>query len=81
VITIATMAGVGLNFTQLDPIKALYWSAVVNGVLAAPVMAAVMLVAANGRIMGRLTLSLPMAVSGWLATAFMAAASIGHFVL
>ena len=47
-IAIATMAGVGLNFTRLDPVKALYWSAVVNGVLAAPVMAAVMLVAANG---------------------------------
>ena len=80
-IAVATMAGVGLNFTRVDPVKALYWSAVVNGVLAAPVMAAVMLVAANGRIMGRLTLSRPMLVGGWLATAVMAAASIGFFVL
>ena len=80
-IVVATMAGVGLNFTHLDPVKALYWSAVVNGVLAAPVMAAVMLVAANGRIMGRLTLPRPMLVGGWLATAVMAAASIGFFVL
>ena len=80
-IAIATMAGVGLNFTRLDPVKALYWSAVVNGVLAAPVMAAVMLVAANGRIMGRLALPRPMRIGGWLATAIMAAASIGFFVL
>ncbi len=80
-ITVATIAGVGLNFTRLDPVKALYWSAVVNGVLAAPVMAAVMLVAANGRIMGRLRLPPLMLVGGWLATVVMAAATIGFFVL
>ena len=75
------MAEVGLNFTALDPVKALYWSAVVNGLLAAPVMAAVMLVAYNGRIMGRRTLSAPLRIAGWLATALMAAASVGVFVL
>jgi NRAMP (natural resistance-associated macrophage protein)-like metal ion transporter len=80
-IAVSTMAGVGLNFTELDPVKALYWSAVVNGVLAAPVMAVIMLVAANGRIMGRLTVPTPMLVCGWLATAVMALASIGFFVL
>jgi NRAMP (natural resistance-associated macrophage protein)-like metal ion transporter len=80
-IAVATMAGVGLNFTRLDPVRALYWSAVVNGVLAAPVMATVMLVAANGRIMGRLTLPAPMRIGGWLATVVMGAASIGFFVL
>ncbi len=80
-IAVATMAGAGLNFTGLDPVRALYWSAVVNGVIAAPVMAAVMLVAGNGRIMGRLAVSRPIAVGGWLATAVMAAASIGFFVL
>ena len=79
-ITVSTLAGAGLNFTALDPVKALYWSAVVNGVLAAPVMAAIMLIAGNGRIMGRLTLSRPMMVGGWLATAVMVAASIGFFV-
>ena len=80
-IAVSTIAGVGLNFTTLNPVKALYWSAVVNGVLAAPVMAAVMLVAGNGRIMGRLTLSKPLLVAGWLATTIMLAASIGFFVL
>ena len=80
-IAVATMAGVGLNFTPLDPVRALYWSAVVNGVLAAPVMAVLMLIAGNARIMGRLTASRAMLVSGWVATALMLAASIGFFVL
>lgn len=80
-IAVATMAGVGLNFMPLDPVRALYWSAVVNGVLAAPVMAVLMLIAGNGRIMGRLTASRAMLTGGWVATALMVAASIGFFVL
>ena len=80
-IAVSTMAGAALNFTPLDPVKALYWSAVVNGVLAAPVMAVMMLVASNPRIMGRLTLSRTMRLGGWLATLVMAGASIGFFVL
>jgi NRAMP (natural resistance-associated macrophage protein)-like metal ion transporter len=80
-IAVSTMAGVGLNFSSLNPVKALYWSAVVNGVLAAPVMAVIMLVAGNGHIMGRLTLSRPMLACGWMATLVMFLASIGFFVL
>ena len=80
-IAVATMAGVGLNFTPLDPVRALYWSAVVNGVLAAPVMAVLMLIAGNGRIMGRLTVSRAMQAGGWVATGLMLAASVGFFVL
>jgi Mn2+/Fe2+ NRAMP family transporter len=80
-IAVATMAGVALNFTPLDPVRALYWSAVVNGVLAAPVMAVLMLIAGNGRIMGRLTVPRGMLAAGWLATVIMTAASIGFFVL
>lgn len=75
------MARVGLNLTLLDSIRVLYWSAVVNGVLAAPVMAALMPIAGNGRIMGRLTAPRAMPVSGWIATAFMLAMSIGFFAL
>jgi NRAMP (natural resistance-associated macrophage protein)-like metal ion transporter len=80
-LSVATLAGVGLNFTALDPVKALYWAAVVNGILAAPVMTALMLVASNGRIMGRLSLSTPMRVGGWMATAIMVVASVGFFAL
>jgi NRAMP (natural resistance-associated macrophage protein)-like metal ion transporter len=81
IIAVATLAGVALNFTALDPIKALYWSAVVNGVLAAPVMAVMMMISMNPRIMGRLTLPRPMLIGGWLATAVMAVVTIAFFAL
>jgi len=80
-IAVATLLGVTLNFTGIDPIKALYWSAVLNGLLAAPLMAAMLLIASNARIMGKLTLSAPMRALGWLATAVMAAASAAFLVL
>ena len=81
VIAAATMGGAALNFTALDPIKALYWSAVVNGVLAAPLMAVMMVIAVNPRVMGRLTLPWPMVVGGWLATAVMAVVTVGFFAI
>jgi NRAMP (natural resistance-associated macrophage protein)-like metal ion transporter len=80
-IAVATLGGVALNFIGLDPIKALYWSAVVNGVLAAPLMAVMMVIAMNPRIMGRLTLPRPMLVGGWLATFVMALATLGFFLI
>ena len=79
-IAVATLAGAALNFTSLDPIKALYWSAVVNGVLAAPLMAVMVMIAVNPRIMGRFTLSRPMIIGGWLATGIMAMASLMFFL-
>ncbi len=80
-IAAATLGGAVLNFTPIDPVKALYWSAVVNGVLAAPLMAVMMALATNRRVMGRLSLPPTMIALGWLATAVMAAASIALFVL
>ena len=80
-IAVATLGGVALHFTSLDPVKVLYWSAVVNGVLAAPLMAVMMVIAMNPRIMGRLTLPRPMLVVGWLATSVMAVATVGFFAI
>lgn len=80
-IAVATLGGVALNFTPIDPVKALYWAAVVNGVLAAPLMAVMMVIAMNARIMGRLTLPRPMLVVGWLATAVMALAAVAFFLI
>ena len=77
----ATVCGVALNFSSLDPIRALYWSAVINGVLAAPLMAVMMVVAMNPRIMGRLTLPRSLLVMGWLATAVMALATFGFLLI
>ncbi|MCW5747977.1 MAG: divalent metal cation transporter [Alphaproteobacteria bacterium] len=80
-LALATLGGVAINFAALDEVKALYWSAIINGVLAAPLMAVMMLIASNARVMGRFTLPRPMAILGWLATLVMAAATIGLFVL
>jgi Mn2+/Fe2+ NRAMP family transporter len=67
---------VALSFVGIDPARALYWAAVVNGVLAAPLMAAMMLIARNPRAMGRLTLGRRATILGWVATAVMAVASL-----
>ena len=80
-IALATLAGIVVNVVRLDPIRALYWSAVLNGLLAAPVMAVTMVIAMNPRVMGRLTLPPLLIVGGWLATAVMAAASLGFLLL
>jgi len=80
-IGVATMLGAALNFVGLDPVRALYWAAVVNGVLAAPLMAVMMLVVRNPRVMGRLTVSRAMSCWGWAATAVMASASLAFFIL
>lgn len=52
-IVIATLSGLGVTLSSLDPIKALFWSAVINGVVSAPVMAMMMLISANKKIMGK----------------------------
>ncbi len=77
----ATLAGAAITFVGIDPMKALYWSAVVNGVLAAPLMAVMMLIARNPRVMGKLTLSRTMTWGGWAAAALMTGASVLFFVL
>jgi Mn2+/Fe2+ NRAMP family transporter len=78
-IAAATAVGVALNFSAIDPVKALFWSAVVNGVVAVPVMTMTMLLAARPNVMGRFALRGPLKVMGWLSTAAMALAAIGMF--
>jgi Mn2+/Fe2+ NRAMP family transporter len=76
VIASATLIGLALNFMGLDPIRALYWSAIVNGVAAAPLMAILMLMSANRAVVREFTLPLSLRVIGWAATAVMFFASI-----
>jgi NRAMP (natural resistance-associated macrophage protein)-like metal ion transporter len=78
-IAVATLIGVGINFVGIDPIKALFWSAVINGIVAVPVMAVMMLMAVRPNIMGQWTLSRPLRVMGWLSTAVMAVTVIAMF--
>jgi NRAMP (natural resistance-associated macrophage protein)-like metal ion transporter len=79
-IAVTTMLGVSLQYVGIDPARALYWAAVVNGVLAAPLMVMMMLIVRNPRAMGRLTLGRRATITGWMATGFMAVATIVFFV-
>ncbi|MBS0255440.1 MAG: divalent metal cation transporter [Proteobacteria bacterium] len=71
-IAAATAAGAALNLLAIDPMRALYWTAVLNGLLAPPLMAMTLLLARNPRVMGRLAISRRLAALGWLATGVMA---------
>jgi len=76
VIGAAVILGLGIDWSPLDPIKALYWSAVVNGVIAVPMMAALMYVAGHRRKMGEFRVGWMLGGLGWLSTAVMAAATV-----
>jgi NRAMP (natural resistance-associated macrophage protein)-like metal ion transporter len=77
VIAVATLAGTAMNFLHLNPIKALFWTAVINGVIAVPMLAAVMVVAAKEQAMGRFAISGGLRAMGWITTAVMAACVAG----
>lgn len=80
VIVAATFAGASFDLLGINPIKALYWTAVINGILAVPLMALMMLIVRNPKAMGKLTLSNSFTVIGWAATGVMAAATLVFFV-
>ncbi len=79
-IAVATLIGVAMNFGGFDPIKALFWAAVLNGVTAVPLMVVTMIMAQSRRVMGRFVLSRPLAAMGWLATAVMAVIAAAMFL-
>ena len=73
-IAASTLIGVAMNFVGIDPIRALFWSAVINGVVAVPLMAVIMLTAMRPDVMGRFVLPRGLWVMGWACTAVMAVA-------
>lgn len=77
VIALAIIGGVAITFMHFDPIRALYWSAVINGVAAVPIMVIIMLMARNRHVMGEFAIKGPLAWGGWLATIAMAIAAVG----
>ncbi len=84
VLALSAGIGIGLNFTSINPISALFWSAVVNGVLAVPVMVLLMFMARRRDVMDRYVISGPLYWLGWLSTAAMAlsvvAMGVGFFL-
>ncbi|MBB3873049.1 Mn2+/Fe2+ NRAMP family transporter [Brevundimonas mediterranea] len=73
--------GFALHNSPLDPIKALFWSAVLNGLISVPIMATMMIVVGRASVMGPFTAPLIQRLLGWVATLVMAAVAVGMFVL
>lgn len=80
VIGAATLLGIGIDLIKIDPIRALFWSAVVNGVIAVPMMVVMMLVVSRRDQMGRFIAGPALKTFGWAATAVMAVAALAMFV-
>ena len=80
VIAVSTLVGVLIDFVGINPIRALFWTAVINGVLSPPLLVLIMLVSGDRRIMGDRVNGRFTRIVGWLATAVMFAAAIGMFV-
>jgi len=76
IIIVATLFGVAIDWSPMDPIRALFWSAVLNGVVAVPLLVAIMILAVNPRVMGGFTISRAMRLTGW-ATAIVMALAVG----
>jgi NRAMP (natural resistance-associated macrophage protein)-like metal ion transporter len=75
-LTLATMAGASLNFLPISPIKALYWAAVINGVVAVPVMMTLMHMTANPKVMGKFCVHKGLRFVGWVSAGVMAVAAV-----
>jgi len=80
VLALSGTLGIIINFTALDPIRALYWSAVVNGVLAAPVMVMLMVLVRSRAVMGRFVVRGWLYWLGWVSTALMALCTLAMAV-
>ena len=81
VIAMSILIGLGIDYTPIDPIKALFWSAVLNGVIAVPIMAATMIVGSRRHEMGDFIATPAQRFLGWMATAVMAAAAVAMLVV
>jgi Mn2+/Fe2+ NRAMP family transporter len=80
-ITFATVLGAGANIFALNPVKALIWAAVLNGIVAVPVMVLLMLMGSSEKIMGQFRISPLWRIVGWLATGIMAVASLSFIIV
>jgi len=80
IIAISVLVGLVIQYSPISPMKALFWSAVINGVIAVPLMTVILILSTKKSIMGEFTASRPVLVLGWIATLVMFAASVRMFV-
>jgi Mn2+/Fe2+ NRAMP family transporter len=76
VIGISVLAGLVIQYSPISPMKALFWSAVINGVVAVPLMVVIIILVSKKSVMGAYTASRPIIILGWIATAVMGAAAV-----
>jgi Mn2+/Fe2+ NRAMP family transporter len=80
VIAVAVLAGLLLEYTPINPMKALFWSAVINGVVAVPLMVVIVLLVSRKSVMGDYPASRTLVTLGWIATAVMGFSAVMMFV-
>jgi Mn2+/Fe2+ NRAMP family transporter len=80
VIAVSVLAGLGIQYSPISPMKALFWSAVINGIVAVPLMIVIILLVSKKSVMGKFTASRPLIILGWIATVVMGAAAVRMFI-
>jgi Mn2+/Fe2+ NRAMP family transporter len=80
VIAVSVLAGLIIQYSPISPMKALFWSAVINGIVAVPLMAIIILIASSTSVMGRFTSRRAIVTLGWIATAIMGIAAAMMFL-
>jgi Mn2+/Fe2+ NRAMP family transporter len=80
VIAVSVLAGLVIQYSPISPMKALFWSAVINGVVAVPLMVVIILLVSKKAVMGEYTASRPIVILGWIATVVMGLAAIRMFI-
>jgi Mn2+/Fe2+ NRAMP family transporter len=80
VIAVSLLVGLVIQYSPISPMKALFWSAVINGVVAVPLMAVIILLVSKKSVMGAFTASRSIIILGWIATAVMGAAAVRMFI-
>jgi len=80
VIAVSVLAGLVIQYSPISPMKALFWSAVINGVVAVPLMVVIILLVSKKSVMGDFTAGRSIIVLGWIATAVMGAAAVRMFI-
>ena len=80
IIAVSVLAGLGIQYSPISPMKALFWSAVINGVVAVPLLVVIVILVSKESIMGAFTASRPLVVLGWITAILMGAASVAMFI-
>jgi Mn2+/Fe2+ NRAMP family transporter len=80
IIAVSVLAALAMQYLPISPMKALFWSAVINGIVAVPLIAVIILLVSKRSVMGAFTASRPIVILGWLATAVMGAAAVWMFI-